>query len=417
MTDAARPAPAPDPRRRSGFRALRHRAYQVYFGGMLIRGSAIWILFVSLPWYLVSAGAGPGDVGLVTALQFLPVFVIAPLGGVLGDRVNRAAVLFTTQTSSAVLAAVLVVLAVNGVTDLAPFAGCALFLGVLIAAELPVRQAYLTEIVPPEDATSAVSLHATAWNTTRFLGPGIAGIVIGGPGIPWAFALVGMGAAIVALSILLIERLRPAYLPRVRTGESVVRSLVDGFSFALREPRIRWALVFVASTTIFGIMSFQTLAPLFARDELGLDAAGYGALLAVWGLGSVSATYVVTAVARGNRRPWLIGGSFAYAALLAAVALASIVPLVFVLAFLVGVAQISVVQNALVTVQRAAPDAMRSRVMGVYVMLYQGSNPFGAAFAGIVAEAFGVRVAMLAGAVMLAVVAGVAVLALRRTDL
>jgi MFS family permease len=414
-SDAAPPDAAR--KRRSGFRALRHRSFQLYFAGMLIRGSAIWTLFVALPWYLVSAGAGPGDVGLVTALQFLPVFIIAPLGGVLGDRVNRAAVLFTTQALSAVLGAVLALLVINGVTNLAPFAACAFVLGVLIAAELPVRQAYLTELVPPADSTSAVSLHATAWNTTRFLGPAIAGLVIAGPGIATAFLLVTVATSLVALSIVVMERIRPPYQTRRGGGESVLRSLTDGFRFALAEPRIRWALVFASSTTIFGIMSFQTLAPIFAKEELGLDGAGFGGLLAVWGLGSVVATYIVTAVAYGDRRPWLIGGSLAYAALLALFSFASVVPVAYALAFLIGIAQIAVVQNSLVSVQRAVPDAMRARVMGVYVMLYQGSNPFGAAFAGGVAEVFDVRVAMLAAAAMLGFIALAAAAALRRTRL
>ncbi len=419
------PAPPSDPAsagsrtraRRSGFRALRHRAFQVYFAGMLVRGSAIWTLFVALPWYVVSAGAGAGDVGLVTALQFLPVFAIAPLGGVLGDRVNRAAVLFTTQSASAVLGVVLMVLAFNGVTDLALFAACAFVVGILIAAELPVRQAYLTELVPPEDLSSAVSLHATAWNTTRFVGPGIAGLVIAGPGIAAAFGLVAAGATLVAASMILLERIRPPHAPRPRVSESVLRSLVDGFRFAMAEPRIRWALLFVTSTGIFGIMSFQTLAPLFARDLLALGPAGYGGLFAVWGLGSVVATYVVTGIARGDRRPWLIGGSVAYAVLLAAFSFASLVAVAYALAFALGVAQIAVVQNALVTVQRAAPDAMRSRVMGLYVMVFQGSNPIGAAFAGVVAEVFDVRVAMLAAAAILGVVALAGATALRRTTI
>lgn len=401
--------------RRSGFRALRHRAFQVYFAGMLIRGSAIWTLFVALPWYLVSAGAGAGDVGLVTALQFLPVFAIAPLGGVLGDRVNRAAVLFTTQAGSAVLAAVLVVLAVNEVTAIAPFAACAFALGVLIAAELPARQAYLTELVPPEDTTSAVSLHATAWNTTRFVGPGLAGLVIAGPGIAVTFALVGIGATIVAGSMILLERLRPPHPPRPRASEGILRSLADGLRFAAAEPRIRWALLFVTATGVFGIMSFQTLAPLFARDLLGLGAAGYGGLFAVWGLGSVVATYVVTGVARGDRRPWLVGGAIAYSVLLATLSFVSIVAVAYAVAFVLGIAQIAVVQNALVTVQRAAPDAMRSRVMGVYVMVFQGSNPLGAAFAGAVAELFDVRVAMLAAAAILGLVALSGAKLMRRT--
>jgi MFS family permease len=363
----------------------------------------------------VSAGAGAGDVGLVAALQFLPVFAIAPLGGVLGDRVNRAAVLFTTQSVSAVLARVLMVLALNSVTALAPFAACAFVLGILIAAELPVRQAYLTELVPPEDASSAVSVHATAWNTTRFVGPGIAGLVIAGPGIAVTFGLVAIGATLVAASMVLLERIRPPHAPRPRVSESVLRSLIDGFRFAIAEPRIRWALLFVTATGVFGIMSFQTLAPLFARDLLNLGPAGYGGLLAVWGLGSVVATYVITGVARGDRRPWLIGGSIAYSLLLALFSFASIVAVAYAVAFALGVAQIAVVQNALVTVQRAAPDAMRSRVMGVYVMVFQGSNPIGAAFAGIVAEAFDVRVAMLAGAAILGVVALAGATALRRT--
>ena len=167
---------------------------------------------------------------------------------------------------------------------------------------------------------------------------------------------------------------------------------------------------------ILGIQTFQTLAPLYATEWLGLSGGGYGALIAVWGLGAVIAAYVIAWYGRGDRRPWLIAGGLGMALMLAILSVVQVVPLAFAVAAGLGVAQIALVQNALISVQQAAPDAMRGRVMGLYTTVFQGFSPFGALLAGVLAAILGVNGAMLLASALLALIMVLGAVALRRSE-
>jgi len=167
---------------------------------------------------------------------------------------------------------------------------------------------------------------------------------------------------------------------------------------------------------MFGMAVFITLAPLFATRELGLGADGFGVYLGASGAGALTAALLVTAFVHGDRRPWLIAGALAMAALIASLAVVHLLFFVLVLSFLIGAAQITLLQNALVSVQSATPDMLRGRVMGIWVMTFQASSLFGAILAGWLADMIGVRGALLAGALALALVGLIAAFALRRID-
>lgn len=416
MTDPEAPATDPSGRRRSdGFRALRQRGYRIYFGGMLIRGTAVWMQLVSVPWLALELGASPVQLGLVVGLQFLPSLVLSPIAGVVADRFDRGRILLVTQTGAFFNATAFAVLATTVEGSLVLVALLALMFGMLTAVELPARQAYLTELVPRDDVTSAVSLHATAWNTTRFIGPGVAGLLIATVGVAGSFAASAVMAIGVAGSVLVLDRYRPTLpAPRGERG-SILASLIEGAAFAFHEPRIRWPLVYLAAAGMLGIQAFQTLSSLYVSGVLGLDGGAYGAFMALWGGGAVAAAYLVTAFARGDRWPWLIGGGAGLAALLGVLAVIESPGVAFVVVVALGFAQIAVVQNVMVSVQQAAPDAMRGRVMGFYTTIFQGTSPFGAFFAGWLAELVGVRLAMGAGAALLGMVVVTGALAVRHS--
>ena len=391
-------------RQSEGLAALRHLGYRIYFAGMLARGTAVWMTFVALPWLAVERGATPLQLGVVTAALFVPTFFISPFGGVLADRVNRLSVLLVTQMGAAIHAAVLLFFVAAGLASIEALAVFALLFGVLMATEMPVRQSLLGDLVPPAEVTSAVTLHATAWNSTRFLGPALAGVLIATVGVGACF-VVGAGASIlVALSILVQRRLMRHQRPVERVDRSVLGSLRDGMRFAAASPRIRGAMLILSFGGILGIQAFQTLAPLYVSDTLKLGGGAFGAFMAVWGAGALAGTFAVTLFGRGDRRRWLLVGATSLSVVLAILSLTRWPPAAFALAGLLGIAQISMIQSAMITVQQAATDEFRGRVMGLYVMLFQGTAPIGALLAGILAVAIGVPGAMLVGAAGLALV-------------
>lgn len=390
--------------RSDGFRALRHPGFRIYFGGMLARGLVVWIQLVTVPWFAIELGARPAEVGLVTGLQFLPSLIVAPLAGVLADRLDRGRLLMLTQAGSVVQSVGLLAIAASGVATVPMLMLLALTFGTLTALELPVRQSYLTELVPRADLQSAVSLHATAWNTSRFVGPAIAGLVIAGPGIPVNFALTAIGALLVLGSVLLGDRYRDRSR-QTRTTSGVRASLAEGARFAFGEPRIRGPLLLLAAGGILGIQWFQTLAPLYVAGPLGLGGGEFGLFMALWGGGAVLSAYIITGVARGDRRRWTLGGAAGLAILLVVLGSTTLVPLAFLVAAGLGVAQIALVQNTMIAVQAAAPDELRGRVMGLYTTIFQGTAPFGAFASGWLAEVAGVPATLVVGGLLLGGVA------------
>ena len=397
-----------------GFRAFRHPGFRIYFVGMLFRGIAMWMPLVAIPWLAVELGATPAQIGIVTGFFFLPTLFVGPMGGVLADRVERRNVLIGAQLFAAALSALVFFLVVTGTESLPLLALASFGFGLLIAFEVPTRQAYMTEMVPPEDISSAASLHATAWNTTRLLGPVVAGMMIAAFGSATPFVFAALASLVVAVSFLWMDRYRERGRQRADRSQSILADLRAGTSFAMREPVVRLSLLLIWAAAMFGMATFTTLAPIYAQDELGMGADGYGAFLGASGAGALTAALLVTAFAHGDRRPWLAVGVGAMAVLLAGIGLVHSAEVVFVLAFLLGAAQIMLAQNALVSVHSATPDALRGRVMGIWVMIFQASSLFGSILSGWLADALGVRAAMILGALALALIGTVAIVVMRR---
>jgi MFS family permease len=397
-----------------GFRALHWPGFRVYFVGMLVRGMAMWMPLVALPWLAVQLGASAAEVGLVTAAFYLPTLFVGPLGGVLADRVDRRNVLVAVQLGAALLSAGVAVMVSLDLQTLPLIAASSFALGLVIAVEVPVRQAYMAELVPVRDVSSAASLHATAWNTTRFVGPVLAGVLIASIGPASPFAIASVASVVVALSFLWMDHYRELGRQRTDRSHSILADLRAGAAFALAEPAVRWCLLLILAGGTLGTATFSTLAPIYAQDELGVGAEGYGAFLGAVGAGALTGALLVTTFAHGDRRSWLMVGILGTAALVGGIALADSAALVFSLAFLLGAAQITLAQNALVSVHNATPDPLRGRVMGLWVTIFQGSGLLGALLSGWLAEAIGIRPAMLAAALLLAAIGLLALVSIRR---
>jgi predicted MFS family arabinose efflux permease len=348
---------------------------------------------------------------------FQPNLVVTPLGGVVADRYDRARVLAATQSVSVVQAAVLFLLVTGGHPSLVAVVLLAFLLGVTLALELPVRQVYLTELVPPVDVPSAVALHSSAFNITRFIGPGLCALAIGAAGVSVTFALAAALSLVALGSIVMSERARGGVSTRrsVHSG-GVLAGLRDAVRYARGDSRIRLAMVLAAAGSVFGIMTFQTLAPIYVLDHLGLGGPEYGTFMALWGAGAVIGALTVTAIARDDRRRWLVVGTAGLAILLTGLAATTSTHVAFAMAGLLGFFQILLAQNALIAVQMAAPDHLRGGIIGLYWVVFQGASPVGAFLAGGLADRVGVQGAMLGGALALGATLAVVLTRLDRVD-
>ena len=429
QTDATRSAQPPQgeppeaerstPARRGrlhGYRALKHPGFRIYFIGMLFRGASMWMPLVAIPWLAVELGATPAQVGLVTGFFYLPTLFVGPMGGVLADRVNRRNAMIVSQIFATFLSLTICGIVLAGIQSLPLLMAASFGFGLLIAVEVPIRQSFMTELIPRADLSSATSLHATAWNSTRLLGPMVAGLLIATVGSASPFIVSAAASALVAVSFVWMDRYRRPGRGRSDSHGTILGDLREGIGFVARNPVVRLSLFAIFTAATFGMATFTTLAPLYATEELGLGADGYGAFLGAAGAGAFVAALVVTTFARGDRRNWIIGGMLSIAALVALVAVAQSPTIVYIFAFGLGAAQISLGQNALVSVHGATPDELRGRVIGVWVMAFQAASLIGAFLAGVVADMVGVRTAMLAGALVLAVIGLAATVVIRRAD-
>jgi MFS family permease len=381
-----------------GFIAVRHRNFRLYWTGQIVSLVGTWMQTVSQPWLVLLLGGSYIQLGIVVALQFAPSLALAPLGGVLADRVDKRRLLLVTQSVAAIQAAVLFTLTATHVIQIWQIMLLALALGFVNALDMPVRQSFAAELVPREDLMNAITLNSASFNLARVIGPAVAGVTLAlyGPAFNFAINAVSYLGVLTAL-----RRMDPAAMQRIsRPAQhpSIRSSLSEGIRYALRTPTVLWPLVLLAGVGTFG-MNFQTLLPLFAKYTLHLEADGFGALFAAMGVGSLLGSLSLAFI--GSRRPlvWMIlGGAVSFVIFESLLSLSRAPVAAFSLIVFVGLSSMLMVNTINVTVQRSVPDELRGRVMALYVTVFAGSTPIGGLFAGTVAQAWGPPAGFLIGA-------------------
>lgn len=381
-----------------GFSAVRHYNFRLYWTGQIVSLVGTWMQTVSQPWLVLLLGGSPIQLGLVLALQFAPSLALAPLGGVLADRVDKRRLLLVTQSIAAVHAAVLFTLTVTDLVQIWHIMLLALALGLVNALDMPVRQSFAADLVPREDLMNAITLNAASFNLARVLGPAIAGVTLAlyGPAFNFAINAVSYVAVLAALARMDPAAMRPT--GRLDRPASVRSSLGEGIGFALRTPTVLWPLVLLGGMGVFG-MNFQTLLPLFARDTLGLGPEGYGGLFAAMGLGSLFGSLSLAYI--GSRRPlvrMILGGGLSFVAFEALLGLSRSPAAAYGVIVLVGLSSMLMINTINVIVQRSVPNELRGRVMSLYVTVFAGSTPIGGLLAGTVAQVWGPPAGFLLGA-------------------
>lgn len=389
---------------RQGFTALRHANFRYYLGGQIVSLVGTWMQSVSQPWLVLLLGGSPLQLGSVLALQYAPAMLLAPLGGVLADRLDKRRVLMVVNAAASIEAAVLFALTVTGVVEIWHVMILAAALGMVSAVEMTVRQAFAAELVPRDDLMNAIALNSASFNAARIVGPGIAGLTLAlfGPAFNFGINAVSYLGVIAGLWRIDPTRLQPIERPE-RFG-TVRSSLAEGLRYARRSPSVLWPLVLLGGVATFG-MNFQTLLPLYARDTLQLGAEGYGALFAIMGFGSLVGSLLLAFM--GQRRPlwrFILGGGAFFVVFELALGLSRSPLAAYPLMVVLGLSSMLMVNTINVTIQNSVTNELRGRVMSLYVMVFAGSAPFGGFFAGTVAQLWGPPAGFLVGGALAAVV-------------
>jgi MFS family permease len=382
---------ASPPTARGPFSALQSRPFLLFWSTIILSLTGVWVRITAQGWLVYDLTNDAFLLGLVSFFQAAPVLVASPIAGAILDRVNRRLVLLIVQVVTAVTVFVLATLVATGRVEVWHVMVSAVIVGTASGFDWPARLSLVPALVDSERLQSAVALNAAAFNTSRVVGPAIAGALIASVGVAVCFYL---NAAMYLPFILVLATLAvDTGLPKSAARPSPVQGLLEGYRYIWRTPVIRGLLSVDVVPLMFGI-SYFTLAPAIARDVLGLTSAGLGVLLAANGIGHLLGTLLVAgAGSRRGRGRIVVGGVAVYAALIIVFARSMDPVLSGVLILLIGlVASLYGTLNDTL-LQLAVDDAFRGRVLAVYSMLW-GLTPIGSLEAGLLANVVGVQTAL-----------------------
>jgi MFS family permease len=383
------------------FSSLRIRNYRLYFTAQLISVSGTWMQTVAQAWLVLHLTGSGVDLGIVVGLQFLPMLLFGPVGGLVADRFNKRQLLYLTQAAGGVLALVLGILVVSHEVQLWQVYLLAALLGMVNVFDNPARQTFIMEMVGRDDLPNAVSLNTVVMNASRVVGPAIGGVIITvlGLGVCFFVNAASYIAVIIGLSMMRSSELHPT-----GTVERAKGQIRDGFRYVWRTPSLRNTLLAVAVIGIFAYNFTVTLA-LLAKDTFHGGAGTYSVLTACMGAGAVVGGLVAAHRARPTPRLLQVL-ALVFGGLLAAVALAPSLATAAVLIVAMGAASIGFIATANASLQLGADPAMRGRVMALYAMAFLGTTPIGAPLVGAIAQWTNPRVSLLVGAVATVLSAG-----------
>ena len=384
------------------FHSLRVRNYRVYFIAQLISVSGTWMQSIAQAWLVLHLSGSGVDLGIVTGLQFLPVLLFGPFGGLVADRLDKRKLLFATQTAGGLLALTLGILTVTHVVQLWQVYVLAGLLGVVNLFDNPARQTFVMEMVGREDLPNAVSLNSVVMNASRVVGPAIGGLVIVlfGLGICFFVNAVSYVAVLIGLAMMRVADLHRT--PPVERARGQVR---DGLRYVWRTPPLRNTLIAMAVIGIFAYNFSVTLA-LLAKVTFHGGAGTYALLTSCMGVGAIIGG--LFAAHRAKPTPRLLHTlALVFGVLLCGVAFAPSLVVVSVVIVFMGAASIGFIATANATLQLQAEPAMRGRVMSLYAMAFLGSTPIGAPLVGAIAQWSNPRIAIAVGGVATVLAAGV----------
>lgn len=375
------------------FRAMRHRNYRLFYWGQAISLSGSWMQTVAQSWLVLEITDSKAALGLVTMLQFLPITLFVLIAGVVADRVPKRDLILGTRVLAMFQSVMLALLVATDQVELWHVYVLAVILGFSTAFEQPARQAFAVEMVGKEDLLNAVALNTGLFNGARVIGPSIAGVVIAVVGLEAAFFVNAISFLPVIWALLAVDMSALHLTEAKRDGPAnPFRELGEGIAYAFQTPAPFLIIIIAFFVGMFGF-NFLVVLPLIARYSLEGGSVLLGFLWAALGIGAVVSALVLAARRKFRLRTIFFGGA-AFALLLTGIALSNAVPLTIILLLALGVALTAFAATANTALQLATPDRLRGRVMGLWMLLFAGSTPFGGYLTGFLAEEIGVREAI-----------------------
>jgi MFS family permease len=386
------------------FAALKSRGYRTYLIGQSLANTGTWMQSIAQDWLVLRLTHSAFAVGLVMSLQFLPTLLLGVYGGHLADRYPRRRILLVTQSMNAAVTALLAVLTATGAVRPAHIYAFSLFTGLILAVDGPTRQAFMTDVVPRGTLRGAISLNAAVFQSTRLIGPAIAGVLMGTVGTGWVFALNALCYAGPTVGLL---RLRPGDLtpgPRPAPEHGALRTTGR---YVMRRPHLAWTILLVGVVGTFGL-NFPIVLTAMATGAFGGGAGTYALFNVMLAIGSITGALLAGSRPHTRLRLIVLAGA-AFGLCQVAAALAPSISVFLVLLVAMGLTNLGFQAMANSSVQLWSDPRLRGRIMGLYMLVFTGGTPIGAPLIGAITSHLGARAGMtVCGAIPALAAAGLA---------
>lgn len=377
------------------FASFAIRNYLYYFLGSIVSNLGLWMGRTAQDWMVLTqlTHHSSSALGYVTALQFLPIAVLAPTMGAVADRWSKHTLLYWTQGLLALNALALWILDATGVITLWHVFIIAFMQGAISSLDNPVRQAFVPEMVPTRLVPNAIGLNSAQFNGARLLGPGIGGLLIAAVGVPACLLINAISFAAVIVSLAVMDRGTLTPSPK-RRGKGAVR---EGVRYVAGRPDILVPMFIVFMLGTFG-MNFQITNALMATKVFGKGPGEYGLLGSIMAVGTLAAALLAARRAHPRLRT-LLGPLAGFAVFTTLLGLAPGYGFYAAVLVPVGLCSLTVMTAANATVQLASDPDVRGRVMALYMAIFQGGTPIGAPIIGWIGDSWGPRWTLLIGAI------------------
>ena len=391
------------------FASLSVPNYRRYYAGQSISLIGTWMQMTAQAWLVFSLTHSSTWLGVIVALQTMPVLVLGPYGGVIADRVYKRRLMIALQSLMGVQALALGLLTVTGAVRLWEIGVLAVMLGLNNAFENPARQSFMLELVGPEHLRNAVTLNSVLVNVARTIGPAVAGILIATVGEGVCFLVNAASFVAVVGSLITMDATALSPTPPMPRARGQLR---EGLRYVRSTPQLAVPLVMMGLAGCLAY-EFQVTLPVMADRALDVGATGFGFMTAAMGVGAVVGGLFVAARGRTGLRP-LVLASFGFGAAMAAATLAPSLAIAVVALALAGAGSISFMSTGNSTLQLNSEPEMRGRVMSLWFVAFQGSTPIGGPIVGWIMAVIGPRAGLGLGALTLILVGLGGLVAMRR---
>jgi MFS family permease len=379
-------------------RSLRHRNYRLFFTGQLISLIGTWMDTVAEAWLVYRLSHSPLLLGLAAFASQIPVFLLAPIGGLIADRYDRRKILIWTQALSMVQAMALAILTLTHVVTIWWVIALAAGLGIVNAIDMPTRQAFVVDMVSREDLMNAIALNSSMFNGARVIGPAVAGIIVAAIGEGWCF-FANSVSYIAVITGLWLMTTKPTEHARTALTASALSQIKEGFRFVMSEKPVRALLSLLAVVSLFG-MSYSVLMPVFADQILHAGPRGLGLLMGCAGVGALAGAVSLALkneVAGLGR--WIMLGACGFGTALIVFGQSRVTVLSCVVLLGAGFAMMVQMSSSNTLIQSMVPNHLRGRVMALYTATFMGMAPVGALVSGTMAQHIGAPYTVAIGGV------------------